>query len=127
MKDPRKENEAHLAFIRKLPCLITGAQPTVKVIEACHIRYSSIAHGKRETGKAEKPHDWWVVPLCQEKHREQHAMGDERLFWAKYQIDPLIVAPLLWVHSGNLLNAGAVINGAILGYHKGEYDGFDNQ
>lgn len=126
MKDPRRESASHLEFIRTLPCIITGAQPGIKVIEACHIRYSSIIHGKREVGKAEKPHDWWVLPMCQDKHREQH-QGDERAFWGKYGIDPLIVAPLLWIHSGNALNAMAVINAAILGEYKGEYDGFDNQ
>lgn len=125
MKDPRKHSEAHLAFIRKLPCLITGRMPQVAVIEAAHIRYSSFPHGKRETGKGEKPHDCWVVPLCQDKHREQHSMAEQD-FWAQYQIDPLIVAPLLWVHSGNLINATAVINAAILGNFKGDYHGIDN-
>lgn len=125
MKDPRRHSETHLAFIRKLPCLITGRQPHVVVIEAAHIRMSSIIHGKRETGKGERPHDCWVVPLSQEKHREQHSMS-EWDFWAQYQIDPLIVAPLLWVHTGNIINATAVINAAILGNYKGEYHGFDN-
>ena len=127
MKDPRRENEAHLKFIRSLPCLITGTQPTVKVIEAAHVRYASLLHGKRETGKAEKPHDCWVVPLSQMLHREQHSM-DEREFWAKYQIDPLLVSSLLWLHTGNQLNATAVINAAILGHFRGEYtDGSDNE
>lgn len=120
MKDPRQNNEKHLAFIRTLPCLITGARPEHKIIEAAHIRYASIEHGKRLTGKAEKPHDWWTVPLCQDKHREQHTM-DERTFWAKYGIDPLIVCPLLWLHTGNHNNASAVINAAILGHFSGEY------
>lgn len=126
MKDPRRNSETHLAFIRTLPCLITGAKPTTKIIEAAHIRYSSIAHGKRETGKGEKPHDWWVVPLSQDKHREQHSMSEQD-FWAKYQIDPLLVAPLLWIHSGNQINACAVINAAILGNFKGDYHGADQE
>lgn len=124
-KDPRKHSEAHLAFIRKLPCLVTGAEPTHKVIEAAHIRYTSLLHGKRETGKGEKPHDFWVVPLCQDKHRQQHSMKEQN-FWRLYQIDPLIVAPLLWVHSGNIDAARAVINAAILGNFQGEYHGTDD-
>lgn len=126
MRDPRKDVERHLAFVRMLPCIITGIQPHIKVIEPAHVRYSSPFHGKRETGKAEKPHDWWVVPLCQEKHREQHSM-DEREFWARYQIDPLIVCPLLWLHSGDLRNATAVVNAATNGKFAGEYYGADNE
>ena len=117
MKDPRRHSEVHLAFLRKLPCLATGK---VHVrIEAAHIRYPSPRHGKRETGKAEKPHDCWAVPLSAEAHRKQHSM-DEEAFWRKIDIDPVTVASLLWLHSGNEEAATRVITYAINGYFKYE-------
>lgn len=120
MKDPRIHNEKHLAFIRTLPCLVTGEQIHGRMREAAHIRYPSPEHGKRLTGKAEKPHDCWTVPLCNAAHREQHSM-DEMEFWAKYKIDPLLVAALLWLHTGNEKQATAVVNAAIIGNFPGDY------
>lgn len=119
MKDPRRHSEAHLAFIRTLPCLATGSQASYDKIEAAHVRYPSLRHGKRETGKAEKPHDCWTVPLSARAHREQHS-GDEEEFWRRRNIDPLTVAALLWLHSGNEEAARRVINYAITGYFRYE-------
>lgn len=95
-KTPRVEDAKHLAFIRTLPCVITGTSP----VEACHIRYADRQHGKRETGGAEKPSDCWVVPMCPQKHREQHSMN-ERAFWDRYGIDPLEVARQLFAATGD--------------------------
>lgn len=114
MKDPRRHSEAHLAFIRTLPCLVTGREPSAERIEAAHVRYASLMHGKRETGKAEKPHDCWTVPLTARAHRHQHGM-DEEAFWRGHNIDPLTVAALLWLHSGNENAARQVIHHAITG------------
>ena len=41
------KDEKHLAFIRELPCVITGAYGC----EACHIRMGSAEHNKKRTGK----------------------------------------------------------------------------
>ena len=72
--------------------------------EAAHIRYGSQDHGKPHTGKSEKPSDKWVVPLSPEEHRlgnqSQHTMN-ERDYWDRVGIDPLIVAALLWTVSGD--------------------------
>lgn len=95
-KRPRKENVDHLKWIRTLPCVITGKHP----VEAAHIRYADPAYGKRETGKAEKPDDAFVVPLHPDLHREQHSMN-EQVFWAKYRIDPIKVALALSHASGD--------------------------
>lgn len=84
-RQPRVEDPAYLDFVRQQPCLIC-AWPWV---EAAHIRAASPRHGKRDTGKAEKPSDCWAVPLCSHHHREQHAHGDELAWWASYGIDPL--------------------------------------
>ena len=87
-RQPREKDERHLRFIRSLPCCICGEDTTV---EAAHIRTVSLQHGKRYTGKAERPSDKWAVPLCNRHHREQHTMN-ELSFWESYGIDPFIMA-----------------------------------
>jgi hypothetical protein len=105
-KQPREQSGDHLAFIRGLPCLVTGRTDGV---EAAHIRYGDILFGKRETGKGEKPSDCWVVPLHRDRHRDQHLHGDERDWWRRLGIDPLQVALALHRISGdNELGANIV-------------------
>ena len=87
-KEPRVRNEAHLRFIRSLPCCICGGIDT----EAAHLRVGSINHGKRETGGGERPSDIWCLPLCNRHHREQHDTGSELKFWAKHNINPFLLA-----------------------------------
>ena len=95
-KRPRREDGAHLAWIRTLPCVITGERP----VEAAHIRYGDPVYGKRETGKQEKPHDMWVLPLSVAKHREQHDQA-EMVFWARHGLDPLRIALALHACTGD--------------------------
>jgi hypothetical protein len=95
-KRKRQKNDAHLEWIRTLPCTITGAMP----VEAAHVRFASRIYGKRATGAGEKPDDQWSLPLSPAKHREQHGMDEER-FWLRYGIDPLQIAAALWANSGD--------------------------
>lgn len=95
-KRPRQKIEAHLAFIRTLPCLITGKRP----VEAAHIRYADMRYGKRDTGMAEKPSDQWVVPLAPEIHADQHK-HNEQAWWTAKGIDPCVVAMALWRATGD--------------------------
>lgn len=95
-KQARKHSSAHLAFIRDLPCLVTGARP----VEAAHIRFADARYFKRGVGGAEKPDDKWCVPLSPAEHRRQHDMNEQE-YWAATGIDPVFVAALLWAHSGN--------------------------
>ena len=85
----------HLAFIRKLPCVICGGEGQ---IEAAHVRMNDASRGKVQA-VGQKPDDRWTVPLCAYHHRmgpkAQHAMG-ERQFWELHQIDPLRLAELLF-------------------------------
>lgn len=87
----RQEDPAHLALIRKLPCLLWGEGK----VEAAHVRMSDAAFGKTNSGTQQKPDDCWTVPLSAEKHREQHAAG-ERLFWEEHGINPLLIAQRLY-------------------------------
>ena len=87
-REPRQKDARHLDFIRSQPCCICGDDTST---EAAHIRTESLAHNKRETGRAEKPSDKWALPLCNRHHREQHTMN-EMAFWKRYEIDPFMTA-----------------------------------
>lgn len=106
-KRKRVTDDSHLRWLRTLPSVIDGKRP----VEAAHIRFADPAYGKRETGKGEKPDDRWALPLSPELHREQHA-GNERLFWAKYGIDPCKVAGALYGVSGDDEQAELIIRTA---------------
>src|SRR5262245_13645382 len=97
IKRPRQRNEAHLKFIRELPCLVCLDNTST---EAAHIRYGQFFLGKRGVGTGEKPDDIWTVPLCGRCHREQHSQ-DEHAFWGKQQpyVRPTIIALALWAHT----------------------------
>lgn len=97
IRRPRQKSEAHLAFIRQLPCLVTGTNIGV---DAAHIRLPAIQYGKRPVGTGEKPDDRWAVPLCREEHTIQHSMS-ERAYWALRGKDPLPIAMALWGVSGD--------------------------
>lgn len=93
MKRPK-----HLAFIRTLPCLCCGDNITV---EAAHVRYADARVGKPITGMGTKPDDAFCLPLCNSHHRQQHEVGNERVFWAKYGIDPILISLALFRVSGD--------------------------
>lgn len=88
----RKLDALHLAFIRQLPCLITGA---VGDVEAAHVRLSMSAWGKDNAGTSARPSDMWTVPLSHSAHREQHDMGELK-FWEAAGINPLEVCQQLY-------------------------------
>lgn len=103
---PRDRNEVHLAFIRGLKCCLCGAPGP----DPAHIRAASPIHGKRETGGAERPADKWTTPLCRQHHDEQHAAGNELLWWASKGIDPFSLALSLYAASGDDEIAEAILN-----------------
>lgn len=94
---PRIRNEKHLKFCRTLPCIICKNDICT---EACHIRMSDPSIGKELTGIGQKPHDFFVLPMCGKCHREQHN-GSEHRFWAQRGIDPVKIALALFSVSGD--------------------------
>lgn len=98
----RMEDPAHLAFIRKLPSVISGQTPC----EAAHIRAGSALHRKKHTGIGQKSDDSWTLPLTKEEHRDgpesQHAHGDELEWWRSHGIDPFELAIRLYEVSGDI-------------------------
>lgn len=110
-KRPRIEDRKHLAFIRSLTCCICGKPRP----DPAHIRSANAIYGKRETGGAEKPSDKWVVPLCREHHDQQHAAGNELLWWAASGIDPFGLALALHSASGDEEISDGIIRANLVG------------
>ncbi|MHC5307554.1 DUF968 domain-containing protein [Bartonella sp. LJL80] len=106
-KRPRQTDEAHLKWVRTLPCLITGKYG----VESAHIRFGNPIFAKRETGRGEKPDDKWVVPLSPEMHRKQHSMNENK-FWEEYKIDPCQTAIALYGVTGDDDQALVIIRNA---------------
>lgn len=91
-RQPRIEDAAWLAVVRKMPCLICqrpGSDPA-------HLRSAAPQYGKRQTGMAEKPDDCWVLPLCRAHHDEQHRTNELRWWISKGIPDPFAVAMALY-------------------------------
>lgn len=96
-RDSRQFNDAHLDFIRSLPCLICGNNIET---QAAHLRFSDARVAKVNPGVGQKPHDFWCLPLCGKHHDEQHGT-DERKWWASQGIDPIFTAMALYTVSGD--------------------------
>ena len=93
-RQPREENPAYLAWVRKQPCTIC-ARPGPN--DPAHLRSAARQYGKRLTGMAEKPDDKWVLPLCRTHHMQQHDHGDELRWWLRMGFpDPFAVALALY-------------------------------
>lgn len=105
-RQPRQHDEQHLAFIRQLPCLICGNDIET---QAAHIRFADDKAGKRYCGKQEKPDDVWAVPLCGICHARQHS-ANEREFWRLIEIDPIRVAAVLALNTGDHEAGVEIIN-----------------
>lgn len=104
-KRPRVEDAAHLKFIRSLNCCICGKPGS----DPAHIRSANAIYGKPATGGGQKSSDKWTVPLCRAEHDEQHAAGNELLWWASKRIDPFGLALALYAASGDEEIADAII------------------
>lgn len=106
-KDPRQKDDAHLRFLRGLPCAVCGNNIET---QAAHIRFSDAKYAKDNPGVGQKPHDFWCVPLCGKHHDEQHRAGNERSWWESKGIDPILLSMSLYVHSGDFDRALIVLN-----------------
>lgn len=106
---PRQKIEAHLQYLRGLPCLVCGNDIET---EAAHIRMSDARVAKVNAGVGQKADDFFCVPLCGRHHREQHETGSEPKFWRYIGIDPILYALRLWSVTGNHEMGCAVIRAA---------------
>jgi hypothetical protein len=64
---------------------------------------ANLAIGKELTGKGEKPHDRFTIPLCPYHHRIgidcQHN-SNEQEWWERTGLNPWAIAASLWIASG---------------------------
>lgn len=90
-KSRPKKRDGYLAFIRQLPCAVTGQYG----VEAAHVSYASPMHGHWGRAKGTKAPDRFALPLCPSSHRAQHS-GNERAFWEMHGIDPHSLANTLF-------------------------------
>ena len=87
LSEPKRvRSKEHLRFVARQPCLICGRTPS----QAHHLRFA------QSRGVALKVSDEFTVPLCAIHHSENHATGDERAWWQRRNIDPLLIAAALW-------------------------------
>jgi hypothetical protein len=107
-KDTKRiEDPAHLAFIRKLPSVLSGQMPC----DPCHIRSGSALHRKKHTGGGQKPDDCWTLPLTRSEHDSQHS-ENELNWWKSHGIDPFDLAAQLYEVTGNTEAATRIISQA---------------
>lgn len=86
-KSGRIEDKDYLAWIRTLPCAVSGIFP----VEAAHVSFPAPQYGKLGRGMSRKETDYWALPLSADQHRAQHSMG-ERKYWELIGVDPCVVA-----------------------------------
>jgi ERF superfamily len=85
-KPVRERDRDHLRFVAAQPCLVCGRTPS----DPHHIKFAEHrAMGRRVS-------DRFTVPICRLHHRELHRRGNERAWWQKQGIDPLVLAASLW-------------------------------
>lgn len=92
----RERDNGFLAYLRRQPCRIGLVAPGAceGAIQACHVRYADAGRGKPVSGLQVKPSDRYATSCCAHHHREQHARGNERAWWASYGLDGLEQADL---------------------------------
>jgi hypothetical protein len=85
-KPIRERDRDHLRFVAAQPCLVCGRTPS----DPHHIKFAE----QRAMGR--RVSDRFTVPICRLHHRELHRRGNERAWWQKQGIDPLVIAASLW-------------------------------
>jgi hypothetical protein len=85
-KPVRERDRDHLRFVAAQPCLVCGRTPS----DPHHIKFAE----QRAMGR--RVSDRFTVPICRLHHRELHRRGNERAWWQKQGIDPLVIAASLW-------------------------------
>jgi hypothetical protein len=83
MKAKPEKAPGYLAWIRTLPCVISGSRP----VEATHLSAGNLAYGHTGRGKQQKASDRWALPLTQALHIEQGLA--ETAFWDKHGETPI--------------------------------------
>lgn len=89
---PQYRSASYMQYVRGFECAILGKHDCLGRIESHHVRQGT------DGGAAQKPSDWWCVPLCSGAHEELHRIG-QAAFDAKYKIKCKEVAQAIWQRS----------------------------
>lgn len=98
---------AHLAFLRELPCIVTGKVPAGEV----HHLKGSVA--RKERGVGMRATDKFGVPLSRIPHDELERIGSRHeweWFEARGIADPYTLALALWAASGDIDKGFKIVN-----------------
>lgn len=100
-RTPRVKNDRHRQFIKTLPCICClverGAE--IQADDPMHLRDGSALHGKEPAGAGQTSDDRWTLPGCRPHHNAEG--GNEQAFWARFGIDPFLLALVLWGVTGD--------------------------
>lgn len=84
----RIRSRPHRQFVSLHQCLVCRAAPPS---DPHHLKFA------QPRGMSIKSSDRFCVPLCRKCHDEVEVSGDERAWWSKKGIDPLVAAEDLWM------------------------------
>lgn len=102
------KSKDHLAFIRQLPCIQCAIEG--RETYGCDPAHVSFAFpGWSARGKGTKVSDLRCVPSCRTHHDEQHADGNERRYWARYRLNPVLFCQALADCDGDLERGAQVV------------------
>jgi len=98
VRDREGNSDAHLAALRRLPCIVCLRNRTVRIAgEAHHLKSGKAA---RERGTGQRASDRWAIPLCRDHHEDVTRNGNgpeaEDRWFNKHAIDQELLARRLW-------------------------------
>ena len=76
-----------MAFVASLPCCVCQATP---------VQVHHLLSGPEPKARGLKASDRYTLPLCSRDHASLHSHGNERLWFARINIDPVALADALW-------------------------------
>ncbi|MDR7232783.1 hypothetical protein J2X45_003893 [Caulobacter sp. BE264] len=104
----RVQSRSHLEFIRQLPCVQCAIEGRETYgVDAAHVSFAFPGWAHR--GKGTKVDDARAVPSCRTHHDEQHADGNERRYWARYRLNPVLFCQALVDCDGDLVRGAQVV------------------
>lgn len=103
----RERDTAHLAYIRRLPCVATFVE-TGRLVYGCQAAHVRLVREGKPGAMGVKPSDKYTLPLTPEMHDRQTNRGGERGFWSALGIDPIALAERIHAVSGDI-EAGETI------------------
>jgi hypothetical protein len=97
----RQRDTAHLAYVRRLPCVATYLE-TGRFVYGCQAAHVRMVREGKPGAMGVKPSDKYALPMTPEQHDRQTNRGGERGFWAALNFDPIPLCEALHAVSGDI-------------------------